>query len=104
MGGCGGGRVDGWQDRDVREMTAVWWGLLGQEVLSGEGTGPLLKWSSLASPAAPTPLATLLGTQLTSVDIMAPLSRVRSFTKRTLLGFCTKGSSITVARPMNLGR
>lgn len=77
----------------------------GQEAFFlGEVTGDLLRQSSPVSLAAPSPSATLPGAQLTSVGFMEWLSRARSFTKRTSVGFFTKGFSSIVARPMNLGR
>lgn len=76
----------------------------GRKQSLGEVTGPLLEQSSPVSLAVPNPPATLPGVQLTSVGILEWLSRAKSFTKRTSLGFFTKGLSIIVARPMNLGR
>lgn len=92
----------GWKSRgdDGRVMRPP----RGRKHSLGGDTGPLLELSSPALLAAPTPPATLLGARLTSVGFMEWLSRVRSFTKSTSLGFFTKGVSIIVARPMNLGK
>lgn len=66
--------------------------------------GPLLEQSSPVSLVVPNPPTTLPGTQLTSVGFMEWLRRVRSFTKKTSLGFITRGLSRIVTKPMNLGR